>query len=109
MWRSQGAADDHILQSDRAAGLCGGDAFARAGWPKQFAAGKRERNVADEYAAWDELAAAQRENETAACRAVGLVIETRPDHISAEEVIRVRRLGCTKVQIGFQSLNDRMC
>ncbi|MBA3875058.1 MAG: GNAT family N-acetyltransferase, partial [Anaerolineae bacterium] len=37
---------------------------------------------------------------------VGLVIETRPDHISVEEVLRVRRLGCTKVQIGFQSLND---
>jgi elongator complex protein 3 len=37
---------------------------------------------------------------------VGLVVETRPDHISAEEVLRIRRLGCTKVQIGFQSLND---
>ena len=36
------------------------------------------------------------------------MIETRPDHISEEEVIRVRRLGCTKVQIGFQSLNDRV-
>jgi elongator complex protein 3 len=35
-----------------------------------------------------------------------LVIETRPDHISVDEVLRVRRLGCTKVQIGFQSLND---
>ena len=46
---------------------------------------------------------AQRDNETAACRSVGLVIETRPDHISAEEVIRARRLGCTKAQIGFQS------
>jgi elongator complex protein 3 len=37
---------------------------------------------------------------------VGLVVETRPDHISEEEVLRIRRLGCTKVQIGFQSLND---
>jgi elongator complex protein 3 len=37
---------------------------------------------------------------------VGLVVETRPDHISIEEVIRIRRLGATKVQIGFQSLND---
>jgi len=36
------------------------------------------------------------------------VIETRPDHISEEEVIRVRRLGSTKVQIGFQSLNDKV-
>ncbi|MFN8450507.1 MAG: radical SAM protein [Anaerolineae bacterium] len=29
-----------------------------------------------------------------------------PGSISVEEVLRVRRLGCTKVQIGFQSLND---
>ncbi len=78
------------------------------GLAEQIAAGSRQRGPADEYAAWDELEAAQRENETAACRAVGLVIETRPDHISPEEVIRVRRLGCTKVQIGFQSLNDRV-
>ncbi|MYD08653.1 MAG: tRNA uridine(34) 5-carboxymethylaminomethyl modification radical SAM/GNAT enzyme Elp3 [Chloroflexi bacterium] len=78
------------------------------GLAEEIAAGQRRRGPADEFATWDELEAAQRENETAACRAVGLVVETRPDHISAEEVIRVRRLGCTKVQIGFQSLNDRV-
>ncbi len=65
-----------------------------------------ERSPLDEYATWDELEAAHRFNETAPSRCVGLVIETRPDQISAEEVLRVRRLGCTKVQIGFQSLND---
>src|SRR5258708_30791948 len=64
------------------------------------------RSPIDEFATWDELEAAHRENEEAACRCVGLVIETRPDHISVEEVLRVRRLGCTKVQIGLQSLND---
>jgi elongator complex protein 3 len=69
-------------------------------------AGARARTAVDEYATWDELEAAHRQNESAACRCVGLVIETRPDHISADEVIRIRRLGCTKVQIGFQSLND---
>lgn len=68
--------------------------------------GERDRSPIDEYATWDELEAAHLENETALCRCVGLVIETRPDHISEEEVLRVRRLGCTKVQIGFQSLND---
>ncbi|NDJ60859.1 MAG: tRNA uridine(34) 5-carboxymethylaminomethyl modification radical SAM/GNAT enzyme Elp3, partial [Chloroflexi bacterium] len=71
-----------------------------------IADGARDRSPVDEYATWDELAAAHRFNETAPCRCVGLVIETRPDHISAEEVLRVRRLGCTKVQIGFQSLDD---
>ncbi len=78
------------------------------GLASEIAAGMRARSLVDEYATWEELEAAQRENETAACRAVGLVIETRPDHISEDEVIRVRRLGCTKVQIGFQSLNDRV-
>ena len=74
------------------------------GMAEAIAAGGRERDPVDEYASWEELEAAQRENEEAACRSVGLVIETRPDHISEAEVIRVRRLGCTKVQIGFQSL-----
>lgn len=73
---------------------------------EQVAQGQKPRSVIDEYATWDELEAAHRENESAACRCVGLVIETRPDHISVDEVLRVRRLGCTKVQIGFQSLND---
>ncbi|MFN8379503.1 MAG: tRNA uridine(34) 5-carboxymethylaminomethyl modification radical SAM/GNAT enzyme Elp3 [Anaerolineae bacterium] len=66
----------------------------------------RERSPLDEFATWDELAAVQRENEEAGCRCVGLVVETRPDHIDEAEVQRIRRLGCTKVQIGFQSLND---
>ena len=63
---------------------------------------------AAETAAWSELAAAQRHNETAASRCVGLVVETRPDHLTAEEVIRIRRLGATKVQIGYQSLSDEV-
>ena len=80
--------------------------YRSRGLVQEIIAGRQERSAVDEYATWQELEAAHRENETARCRAVGLVIETRPDHISAEEVIRVRRLGCTKVQIGFQSLND---
>lgn len=66
------------------------------------------RTVVTEYATWEEIAEAHRENETAACRCVGLVIETRPDYTTPEEVIRLRRLGCTKVQLGFQSLDDRV-
>ncbi|MBP7927867.1 radical SAM protein, partial [Patescibacteria group bacterium] len=59
-----------------------------------------------EQATWDELFAAHAVNETAATRCIGLVIETRPDEINEEEVIRIRKLGATKVQIGIQSLND---
>jgi elongator complex protein 3 len=52
------------------------------------------------------LEEAQRFNETAACRNVGLVVETRPDYIDAAEVQRLRRLGVTKVQLGAQSCDD---
>jgi elongator complex protein 3 len=74
----------------------------------RIAAGARDRSPVDEFATWEELEAAHHYNETADCRCVGLVIETRPDHISEEETLRIRRLGCTKVQIGFQSLDDRV-
>lgn len=57
-------------------------------------------------ATWDDLDAAQRRNETASSRCVGLVLETRPDHLDDAEIVRLRRLGATKVQIGFQSLDD---
>src|SRR6185436_14877688 len=56
----------------------------------------------------DSLAEAQRINETAARRNVGLVIETRPDYIDAAEVRRLRRYGVTKIQLGAQSLDDRI-
>ena len=82
--------------------------YRSRGLVDEIITGERERSPVDEFATWNELELAQRENETAPCRSVGLVIETRPDHISEGEVIRIRRLGCTKVQIGFQSLNDRV-
>jgi elongator complex protein 3 len=72
----------------------------------ELARGERPRSPIDETATWDELAAAHRANEEAGSRCVGLVVETRPDHIDEDEVRRIRRLGATKVQIGFQSLND---
>ena len=57
---------------------------------------------------WEDLEKVQKENENAYCRNVGLVVETRPDYISEEEVIHMRRLGCTKVQIGIQSLSNKV-
>jgi elongator complex protein 3 len=56
----------------------------------------------------DSIESAQRANATAPHRNVGLVIETRPDHISRDEVVRLRALGVTKVQMGAQSLDDRL-
>ena len=57
-------------------------------------------------AASTDLPEAQRLNEAASHRNVGLVIETRPDSITAGEVLRLRALGVTKVQLGVQSLDD---
>ncbi len=54
------------------------------------------------------VAEAQRRNEDAPHRNVGLVIETRPDHVRPREVRRLRDLGVTKVQMGAQSLDDEV-
>ncbi len=54
------------------------------------------------------LEAAQSLNETAEHRNVGLVIETRPDHVNLKELDWLRRIGVTKVQMGAQSLDDRI-
>jgi elongator complex protein 3 len=54
------------------------------------------------------LEEAQRLNEQAEQRNVGLVVETRPDLISPQEVRRLRWLGATKVQLGVQSLDDEI-
>jgi elongator complex protein 3 len=65
-----------------------------------------ERLHESERATWQELESAQRRNECAACRCVGLSFETRPDHLDAAEVLRLRRLGATKIQVGIQSSDD---
>ncbi len=62
----------------------------------------------EESATWEELFKVHKQNETSPTRCVGLVIETRPDEINEKEVIRIRKLGATKVQIGIQSLNDKV-
>jgi len=55
-----------------------------------------------------ELAEAQEQNETTSHRNVGLVIETRPDEITPDEIRWLRYLGVTKVQMGAQSLDDHI-
>jgi len=58
--------------------------------------------------ATDELPNAHTYNETTHHRNVGLVIETRPDEITLDEIRWLRHLGVTKVQMGAQSLDDRI-
>lgn len=56
----------------------------------------------------DELEREQRRNESARHRVVGLVVETRPDTITPERLLHIRRLGATKIQMGVQSTCQRI-
>ncbi|MBI1992729.1 MAG: radical SAM protein, partial [Candidatus Omnitrophica bacterium] len=52
------------------------------------------------------LEEAQRRNETARHRIVGVTIETRPDYVDAAEIRRLRELGVTRVELGVQTLEE---
>ena len=54
----------------------------------------------------DKLLQEQRKNEKAKCRIVGLTLETRPDYVDEEEILNFRNLGCTRVELGVQSIFD---
>lgn len=48
----------------------------------------------------------QKKNEKTKKSLVGLTLETRPDYIDEKEVINMRKLGATRVELGVQSLYD---
>jgi elongator complex protein 3 len=54
------------------------------------------------------LEEAQLTNQSASSRNVGLVVETRPDTITPQEIAHMRYLGVTKVQMGAQSFDDHI-
>jgi elongator complex protein 3 len=54
----------------------------------------------------EELLREQKRNEKAAHRIVGLTLETRPDYIDKKEIKNFRELGCTRVELGIQSIFD---
>ena len=45
-------------------------------------------------------------NMTARSRIIGLTLETRPDHVTADEILLLRKMNCTRIQIGVQHTND---
>ncbi|MBA1342440.1 MAG: hypothetical protein C5S52_02450 [ANME-2 cluster archaeon] len=47
-------------------------------------------------------------NETAAVRNIGITFETRPDYLSTVEIDRLLEMGATKVEVGVQSIYDRV-
>ena len=59
-----------------------------------------------QQATQEELEHEQRRNESSSARVVGLSVETRPDLIRIDSARELRRLGCTKVQMGVQSVRQ---
>jgi len=47
-------------------------------------------------------------NEKSNYRMVGITLETRPDYIDEKEIVRMRKLGCTRVEIGVQTIFDEV-
>jgi len=54
------------------------------------------------------LAKEQKKNEKAKYKIVGLTLETRPDYINDKELKEMRELGCTRVEIGVQAVDDQI-
>jgi len=54
------------------------------------------------------LKQAQKINEKAKHRIIGLTLETRPDYIDEEEIRRLRWLGATRIELGVQSIYDNV-
>jgi len=44
--------------------------------------------------------------EMKSCRIIGITLEMRPDSITEDEIRRLRYLGCTRVQLGVQHIDD---
>ncbi len=73
-----------------------------------FQKGKDEkRKMKYEYLK-KELLKEQKKNEKAKYKIVGLTLETRPDYINEKELIEMRELGATRVEIGVQAVDDEI-
>ena len=47
-------------------------------------------------------------NEKSKYQIIGLTLETRPDHINEKELWQMRELGCTRVELGVQAIDDKI-
>ena len=92
------------MQESVTAGACGYNRAIEQLYAAQ--AWREARSI--QTATLQDLYAQHRINENAACRVVGLCVETRPDLIDDASATFMRRLGCTKVQMGIQSLDQRI-
>ncbi|MDD3292535.1 MAG: tRNA uridine(34) 5-carboxymethylaminomethyl modification radical SAM/GNAT enzyme Elp3 [Candidatus Pacebacteria bacterium] len=55
---------------------------------------------------WQELEKAQKKNEKSKHRIVGMSFETRPDFIDIKEILEMKKLGATKIELGVQTIYD---
>jgi elongator complex protein 3 len=56
----------------------------------------------------EDLIKEQKRNEKSKYRIIGLTLETRPDYINEKEVKEMRILGCTRVEMGVQAIDDKI-
>ncbi|OGF25586.1 hypothetical protein A2303_00805 [Candidatus Falkowbacteria bacterium RIFOXYB2_FULL_47_14] len=56
----------------------------------------------------DILEKEQKKNESAKYRIIGITLETRPDYIDEKELREMRELGCTRVELGVQAIDDKI-
>jgi len=69
---------------------------------------KSNIKMTNKYLKNKDLVNEQEKNEKAKYRIIGLTLETRPDFINEDEIKWMRTLGCTRVEIGVQSIYDRV-
>jgi len=50
----------------------------------------------------------QKKNEKAKHRIIGLTLETRPDFINEKTIWQMREQGCTRVELGAQTIDDKI-
>ena len=54
------------------------------------------------------LSVEQKRNEKEHYKIIGLTLETRPDYINEEELKEMRDLGCTRIEVGVQAIDDKI-
>ncbi len=71
-----------------------------------FAAANQKRKL--EKANLKDLKKEQKVNEKTENRIVGISIETRPDFLNKKEILLMRELGVTMVELGVQTISDEI-
>jgi elongator complex protein 3 len=70
--------------------------------------GAKRRGVLKPGEARKRLFAEQDKNERAKYKIIGITLETRPDYIDEKELIEMRELGATRVELGVQAIDDKI-